>query len=635
MTAELDAVLTHRFDGVDISEREFDRLLEAATWKRPPEFVRRGRVARRDLDPPATVRADPAHVLRVAKLKGVGVYDPASLGQYRDRILESFSDLPRPPTTIPLQTFVSYPHVGFTDGGDYTIAYGAVAPIGGIVHGRAVREYESAARLLRHSVPTIVPLAVIEYPDLRFLDQPMGAVITLSTEPAPYRLSEVQYLAAVQPGADPAADSYYEAVCRSLGVDGDPRTEEVRLRVICLLGRRIGRLVHDFSAAGLYRYSSEWSNFEYSFERDEVFLTDLDSVLELGHLGHELQTLQVLRDLGTLAYRLVSKFGTPTALGRYTIGNLLAADPLAETLAGYFPHACPGELAPISRRLWAAFVPHLALLNKHRKEVRDGWSSERRRSYKMDHDLFYVLAITSLFPLFRRSGLFLRYPSRLTVDDLLQKAERYLGDRFDYFLSLYGGVDPGAGTQAAEAERFSPDSRGRVDGCELRRAGDGKGDGVFATRSFRAGETVVVGPVEKMLCANNAHATQIGADMYALVGGLMSKVNHCCDPNCVSRISPHGTLDFVAWREIEAGDEITFDYAMRNDSIDNFPARCSCGSSACRGRITGWKDLPADLKEAYRPYAPPYLIDLDRRRAGTDQATPRSQPAARIAGSRP
>lgn len=56
---------------------------------------------------------------------------------------------------------------------------------------------------------------------------------------------------------------------------------------------------------------------------------------------------------------------------------------------------------------------------------------QRRRSYKMDHDLFYVLTITSLFPFYRDSNLAATYTSDLTVDELLDKAERYLGDRYE------------------------------------------------------------------------------------------------------------------------------------------------------------------------------------------------------------
>ncbi|VFN02701.1 MAG: hypothetical protein BECKG1743D_GA0114223_106222 [Candidatus Kentron sp. G] len=440
MTRTLEYELTHRYDGVTISNAEFDRLLGAASWRTQPEFPRRGRVARHVLQDPARLGNDPERRLTVAKLKGVGVYDPAALGKYRDRILGEFSDEPLPPTTRPLDSFATYPHVGIDGQGEYTLAYGAVAPVGGIVYERALREYRNAKTLHEHNIPSIIPLAVLKYKDLVFKAQPMGAVITLSSEPSPHRLAEVQYLAATQRGKNPETDAYYDRVVASLGVDGDPGSETVRLRAINMLSRRIGRLMHDFSLTGLYRYSPEWSNFEYSFEHKEVFLTDLDSVRDLDELSPENQRLQVLRDLGSLIYRLVAKFGTPSALDQYRLENLLSYDPLAETLLGYFhgSQVTENEIRAVSQKLWNAFIPHLFLLKKHRVAIQRQWSSERRRSYKMDHDLFYILAISLLYPLFEKDILSAKFPFDLSQDALMAKAERYLGERYEY-LEYLGG----------------------------------------------------------------------------------------------------------------------------------------------------------------------------------------------------
>ena len=70
------------------------------------------------------------------------------------------------------------------------------------------------------------------------------------------------------------------------------------------------------------------------------------------------------------------------------------------------------------------------------------------------------------------------------------------------------------------------------------------------------------------------------------------------------------------------GDEVTIDYAMCDGSpYDEF--ECACGSSSCRGRITGndWRN--PDLWERYAGHFSPYLerrIEaLMRRRFGRDR----------------
>jgi hypothetical protein len=150
------------------------------------------------------------------------------------------------------------------------------------------------------------------------------------------------------------------------------------------------------------------------------------------------------------------------------------------------------------------------------------------------------------------------------------------------------------------------------DGFELR-VSDRKGEGIFATRSFKTGETAMVGTIEKRLYENHSHASQIGENEYVFHAGLISKVNHSCSPNSGIRINETGAHDFVAIREITINEEITFDYAMRNYGVDYFPIQCMCGSENCRGRITGWKDLPDERKKIYEGFVAPYLLELDTK----------------------
>ena len=150
------------------------------------------------------------------------------------------------------------------------------------------------------------------------------------------------------------------------------------------------------------------------------------------------------------------------------------------------------------------------------------------------------------------------------------------------------------------------------EGFELR-VSDKKGEGVFATRSFKTREIVMDGIIEKRLEENHSHASQIGKNKYVFHAGLISKVNQSCSPNCGIKINETGGHDFVAIREIKVNEEIVFDYAMRNYGVDYFPKQCMCGSEICRGRITGWKDLPDERKKIYEGFVAPYLLESDAK----------------------
>lgn len=139
-----------------------------------------------------------------------------------------------------------------------------------------------------------------------------------------------------------------------------------------------------------------------------------------------------------------------------------------------------------------------------------------------------------------------------------------------------------------------------------------KGQGIFAIKRFLSGEIVMEGVIEEdNIAENHSHASQMGEFRYALHGGEITKVNHSCDPNCGISLNMAGAHDFIAMHAIEIGDEVTFDYAMRNYMIEHFPYKCSCGSTNCRGRITGWRDLPESFKSKYTGYVAPYLIEID------------------------
>jgi hypothetical protein len=74
-------------------------------------------------------------------------------------------------------------------------------------------------------------------------------------------------------------------------------------------------------------------------------------------------------------------------------------------------------------------------------------------------------------------------------------------------------------------------------------------------------------------------------------------MNHSCDPTAVSFCS--GKL-YIAFRDIQPGEEITYDYANSETQFDRIPD-CKCGSSRCRKSVTAqdWK-IP-ELQYRYPP----------------------------------
>jgi SET domain-containing protein len=144
----------------------------------------------------------------------------------------------------------------------------------------------------------------------------------------------------------------------------------------------------------------------------------------------------------------------------------------------------------------------------------------------------------------------------------------------------------------------------------------GKGSGSFAIEKITKGEVVasfggfVIEQQElKNYSADRvARSLQLDEANYLLSGPIPESgdmINHSCEPNC----GAFGSSSVKAMKNIEIGEELTFDYAMTDSSqYDEF--KCFCGKVNCRGKITGkdWQD--SILQTKYNNYFSFFITKL-------------------------
>lgn len=88
-----------------------------------------------------------------------------------------------------------------------------------------------------------------------------------------------------------------------------------------------------------------------------------------------------------------------------------------------------------------------------------------------------------------------------------------------------------------------------------------------------------------------------GSVIDAANGGNDSRfINHSCDPNCESFEDDDGHVWIRAIRDIDIGEELSFDYALCIDEVytDELKSHyiCHCGSSKCRGTLLNLDYVP-------------------------------------------
>ena len=141
---------------------------------------------------------------------------------------------------------------------------------------------------------------------------------------------------------------------------------------------------------------------------------------------------------------------------------------------------------------------------------------------------------------------------------------------------------------------------------EIRKS-EKEGKGFFAKDDIKKGEIVFVKSghilnwekTKKFADKLGDYYLQIHDDFYLSpttkdeVQNTAIFINHSCEPN----VWPDGQVTFTALRDIKAGEELCYDYAMT--TAHPYGLKCNCGNKGCRKIITGndWK--LKNLQEKY------------------------------------
>lgn len=152
-----------------------------------------------------------------------------------------------------------------------------------------------------------------------------------------------------------------------------------------------------------------------------------------------------------------------------------------------------------------------------------------------------------------------------------------------------------------------------TDKCEVQNRDVTGGKAVYARDLIEPGELIAVWSgriipteaLDELSAEIRRHTVQVEEGLY--LASLSPDeppdfINHSCEPNA----GLDGQVAIVALHRIHAGEEVTIDYAMCDGSAyDEF--ECACGSTACRGRVTGEDWRNPILWERYAGHFSPYL----------------------------
>jgi hypothetical protein len=104
----------------------------------------------------------------------------------------------------------------------------------------------------------------------------------------------------------------------------------------------------------------------------------------------------------------------------------------------------------------------------------------------------------------------------------------------------------------------------------------------------------------------SSHSVQLDWETHVHMDLPARFINHSCDANVGIVANAEGAFDFWALRDLEVGQELTWDYGgaeFHSISI----AQCLCGSPLCRAENIGFEKSHRSVRAQYGTYYANYL----------------------------
>lgn len=132
--------------------------------------------------------------------------------------------------------------------------------------------------------------------------------------------------------------------------------------------------------------------------------------------------------------------------------------------------------------------------------------------------------------------------------------------------------------------------------------------GTYTENPYSPGEVIMIlkGAVVRerskytLQCGINDHMVPLTNEGIPLPGYY---INHSCNPNSYIEVASDHERDLqiliIAREAMDPDEEITLDYACMEYETTIDGIECMCGAPNCRKIVSGYKNLPQEIKNAY------------------------------------
>lgn len=360
---------------IKLSEFDLNQLEEIIKFENHGNYYSKGRTCYYKLKKPICFRNTMYSYL---KIKGCGIIEEN--GIFVRPGTKSFSRVD--------------PHFGINKDGVAELVYSDVAPYGGITLSRAINEYNNFKLLCDNGVSSLIPICVYRYGDLFFDDKQMGVSISLCENNKPLRMDKLLYKEELIPGE---YKKFYEEI---YFLEFNKNTE-LNFKDKCTLINRIsykyGMEIRKFCDSGLYIHSGGWSNIQYSIDRKNVVLIDLDSSKKIN--SSIMIPLLNCRDLISNIYRLFINLYNPNCISNFDEDVIKSYNFTFSILNGFFNNIELEKIDYASKEINNYFINNCFNKIKQIEDIMLSIPDGEVKKYELNILEFYDFCMKLIYPL--------------------------------------------------------------------------------------------------------------------------------------------------------------------------------------------------------------------------------------------
>ena len=360
---------------VKLSEYDLNQLEKIIKFENHGKYYSNGRTCYYKLKKPIHIRNT---VYSYLKIKGCG-------------IIEENGIFVRPGT----KSFIREdPHFGIKQNGVAELVYSDIAPYGGITLSRALNEYNNFKILCDNEVSSLIPVCVYKYDDLFFDGKQMGVSISLCENNKPLRMDKLLYIDKLIPEE---YKKFYEEIYFLEFNENTTLNFKNKCALINRISYKYGMEMRKFCDSGLYIHSGGWSNIQYSIDRKNVVLIDLDSSMEIHN--NTMIPLLNCRDLISNIYRLFINLYNPNCISNFDEDVIKCYNFTLSILDGFFNNIELEKIEYVSKQINIYFINNCFNEIKQIEDIMLNITDEQVKKYELNILEFYDFCMKLIFPL--------------------------------------------------------------------------------------------------------------------------------------------------------------------------------------------------------------------------------------------